>query len=91
MRRAPFPFDLLKARSLSQVNISINSEYAGMVEVALCDVLPTFAGCLLQGSHLVILLGWISFRVWETCAAHSGYALPWCPFTQVSVFNGPQM
>jgi len=74
-----------------QVNISINSEYANFIEVGLCDVFPTIAGCMVMGSHFLVLLGWVSLRIWETCAAHSGYALPWCPWTQIPLFCGPQM
>lgn len=73
------------------MNVSVNSEYAEMAEVVLCDVLPTIAGCALLGSHFLVQLGWVALRIWETCAAHSGYALPWCPFSQLALFNGPQV
>jgi hypothetical protein len=73
------------------VNVSVNSEYAEMAEIVLCDVLPTILGCLLLGSHLLVHLGWIALRIWETCAAHSGYVLPWCPFSRLALFNGPQV
>lgn len=62
-----------------------------MAEIVLCDVLPTVLGCLLLGSHFLVQLGWIALRIWETCAAHSGYALPLCPFSQLGLFNGPQV
>lgn len=44
------------------MNVSVNSEYAEIAEVVLCDVLPTIAGCALLGSHFLVqvrvLLGW---------------------------------
>lgn len=74
-----------------KVNVSINSEYANVIEVGVCDVFATVAGCLFMGSHLLVLLAWTALRIWETCAAHSGYALPFCPWSQIPVFNGPQV
>lgn len=74
-----------------KVNVSVNSEYAEMTEIVMCDVIPTIGGCMLLGSHFLVTLAWIAIRVWETCAAHSGYALPLCPWSQLSIFSGPQM
>lgn len=74
-----------------KVSISINSEYANILEVGLCDVFATVGGCLFLGSHFLVLLSWTAIRIWETCAAHSGYALPFCPWSQIPVFNGPQV
>lgn len=56
------------------------------------NVLTTFGGPLLLGSHVLVFWAYLVFRLWETFDAHSGYTLPGLsPFSAIPWWTGPQM
>jgi sterol desaturase/sphingolipid hydroxylase (fatty acid hydroxylase superfamily) len=64
-----------------KVNIGIASEFAHPIEDIFANVLPTFAGCLLMGSHTLIICAWLVIRIAETVDAHSGFNFRFSPFS----------
>lgn len=69
-------------------SIGIAAEYAHPLEDLLCNVIPTFAGCLLMGSHVTTLWLWLALRLLETIDTHSGYSFDWSPTKWLPFLNG---
>lgn len=61
-------------------NRAPSAEYFHPVEDVL-NVIPFIAGPLLQGMHLSTFLLWVVVRVNEIVDAHSGYGVPWSPWS----------
>jgi hypothetical protein len=55
---------------------AIAAEATHPLEFVICNVVPFAAGPLLSGAHLSLLYLWLTWRVTETVAHHSGYELP---------------
>lgn len=56
------------------------------------NVLTTFGGPLLLGSHVLVFWAFLVFRLWETFDAHSGHTLPLLsPFSAIPWWTGPRM
>jgi sterol desaturase/sphingolipid hydroxylase (fatty acid hydroxylase superfamily) len=53
--------------------VSIAAENAHPVEAIIANAIPSIGGCMLLGSHPLVFLVWLSFRLEETYEAHSGY------------------
>jgi len=64
-----------------KVPIGIAAAFATPPEEMLSTFLSTIFPTIPLGVHLYTLLLWLAFRVWETIDAHSGYLLPFSPFT----------
>jgi sterol desaturase/sphingolipid hydroxylase (fatty acid hydroxylase superfamily) len=56
-----------------KVTIGISSVYAHPVEDLCISTLATISGCMLMGSHLVVVWIWFAIRIFEAIYAHSGY------------------
>lgn len=71
--------------------IGISSEYAGLLEATVANLMPIVAGPAVAayffGSvHALTLWVWIALRIWETVDAHCGYEVPFpfaFPFSDV--------
>jgi sterol desaturase/sphingolipid hydroxylase (fatty acid hydroxylase superfamily) len=62
------------------MSIGIASAFAHPVEDVLANLIPTLIGCLLMGSHVIVLWTWLYIRLMETIDAHSGYSFSFSPF-----------
>jgi sterol desaturase/sphingolipid hydroxylase (fatty acid hydroxylase superfamily) len=69
-------------------SIGIAAEYAHPIEDILCNIIPTFAGCLLMGSHVITLWPWFGLRLLETIETHSGYNFNCSPTKFLPFLNG---
>lgn len=74
--------------------ICISSEFAHPVEFLLGNVLPVGLGSILLfgKGHLLSLLVFIAFRLFETVESHCGYDFPWAvtrafPFSVTSTYH----
>lgn len=75
-----------------KISIALNTEYAHPIEHLVSNVLTTFGGPLILGSHVLVFWSYLVFRLWETFDAHSGYTLPvLSPFSVVPWWTGPRM
>ena len=65
--------------------VSIGSEFSHPVEFLFGIILPFYFGVILldKQMHLVTLLVWGIFSLFEAGNAHSGYDFPWSPFSLV--------
>lgn len=70
------------------VSIGIASEHAHPIEDIVANYFPTLSGCLLMGSHAVVLWAWIAFRLVETIDSHSGYHFEWSLFNRMFAAKG---
>jgi sterol desaturase/sphingolipid hydroxylase (fatty acid hydroxylase superfamily) len=70
-----------KQHHLFKTNIGIASEYAHPVEDIVANLIPTLIGCLIMGSHALVLWAWLALRISETVDAHSGYNFQFSPFS----------
>jgi len=71
-----------------KVTIGIASEYAHPIEDIFANMLPTIAGPLLFGSHAALVWMWIAMRTWNGVEGHSGYEMPYSPFTWLAKLGG---
>lgn len=71
-----------------KTSIGIAAEYAHPIEDAFANTLPTIAGNLIMGSHVVVFWAWLCLRIIETVDAHSGYNFSFSPFTLIPFING---
>jgi sterol desaturase/sphingolipid hydroxylase (fatty acid hydroxylase superfamily) len=62
------------------MSIGIASAFAHPVEDVLANLIPTLVGCMIMGSHVVVLWAWLTLRLMETIDAHSGYSFSFSPF-----------
>lgn len=76
-----------KKHHLFNYSIGIAATYAHPVEDILANLIPTLGGCCFQGSHFLVLIAWVAFRLLETVDAHCGYSFPWNPFTFLPFCN----
>jgi sterol desaturase/sphingolipid hydroxylase (fatty acid hydroxylase superfamily) len=75
-----------------KTSVALNTEYAHPLEHLISNVLTTFGGPLLLGSHVLVFWSYFAFRLWETFDGHSGYTIPiLSPFSVVPWWTGPQM
>lgn len=70
------------------VSIGIAAEHAHPIEDIVANYFPTLSGCLLMGSHAIVLWAWISFRLFETIDSHSGYHFEWSLFNRMFAAKG---
>lgn len=70
------------------ISIGIAAEHAHPVEDIVANYFPTLLGCLLMGSHVVVLWSWISFRLFETIDSHSGFHFEWSLFNNMYAAKG---
>lgn len=69
-------------------SIGIAAGFAHPVEDLFANLIPTLLGCLVMGSHIVILWTWLAIRLAETVDAHSGYAFKLSPFHLLPMQGG---
>ena len=60
--------------------IGIAAEHASSLESLISNGLPTIAGPLLLGTHMLTAWIWLALRLALTVDNHCGYALPFSPF-----------
>jgi fatty acid hydroxylase domain-containing protein 2 len=61
--------------------IAVAAAYCHPIEHVLSNILPVVIGPLVMGSHLVTMWIWIFWLTSETLATHSGYHLPFVPYS----------
>ncbi len=66
-----------------KVSIGIACEYAHPVEDVVSNIIPTLAGCLLMGSHILVFWLWLAIALTFTIDAHSGYYFLFSPFNKL--------
>ncbi|KAJ8608563.1 hypothetical protein CTAYLR_005963 [Chrysophaeum taylorii] len=54
--------------------IGPSAEFATVIEVIFSHMLPTFVGCVVVGSHVLVFWTWLFLRLKQTFEEHSGYA-----------------
>lgn len=62
------------------MSIGIAAAFAHPVEDLLANLIPTLIGCVIMGSHVIVLATWLLVRLTETVDAHSGYSFSFSPF-----------
>jgi sterol desaturase/sphingolipid hydroxylase (fatty acid hydroxylase superfamily) len=69
--------------------IGIATEYCHPVEDFLSNTLSTVAGPLLMGLHLSVTLTYLTFKLWQSIDAHSGYNFPFpvSPFSYITTMD----
>lgn len=78
--KALYPF-VHKRHHEFHAPVSFAAEHAHVVETALGNALPFFAGPLLVGCNIVTLSIWMVVRMYKTSEAHCGYYFWWMPFS----------
>mmetsp|Transcript_1165 Transcript_1165/g.3286 ORF Transcript_1165/g.3286 Transcript_1165/m.3286 type:complete len:273 (+) Transcript_1165:58-876(+) len=68
---------------------AIAATYAHPIEVLLLGV-PTFAGPLVMGPHLITMIIWLLMRQYEAIDIHSGYEFPWSINKLCSFYAGTE-
>jgi sterol desaturase/sphingolipid hydroxylase (fatty acid hydroxylase superfamily) len=63
------------------VTIALAAQYAHPIEQILANSIPAGLGYKMLSKvypvHMVAIIIWLSFRLFETCDGHSGYNWPW--------------
>lgn len=67
--------------------IGFAAEYSHPIESLTANLIPTFLGSLLLGTHAIVWLSWLFYRSIETYESHSGYNFGIFSFAGVAEYH----